>query len=194
MIQIWKKIWSGVSLAKVLYEKLLHWKTALQVSWTSWMYECGIHSSCSKGFFSYIFSFCWCCVSRAVRNPAERSGSKVNGPARHCAGSWRRGWKSQWVRQCPQAILGIFVEIFLSTVTAKQCNTRGNKATRAVNSRTRPGRCALFLFAATRFLFAATSLFAATIFYFPEAIPEPKLTLTQTLDLFQGRVGTWPAT
>ena len=29
---------------------------------------------------------------------------------------------------------------------------------------------------------------------FPEASPDPNLTLTQTLDLTQGRVGTWPAT
>ena len=29
---------------------------------------------------------------------------------------------------------------------------------------------------------------------FPEASPDPNLTLTQTLDLIQGRVGTWPAT
>ena len=29
---------------------------------------------------------------------------------------------------------------------------------------------------------------------FPEAGPDPNPTLTQTLDLTQGRVGTWPAT
>ena len=29
---------------------------------------------------------------------------------------------------------------------------------------------------------------------FPEASPDPNLTLTQTLDLTQGRVGMWPAT
>ena len=29
---------------------------------------------------------------------------------------------------------------------------------------------------------------------YPEAIPNPNLSLIQTLDLTQGRVGTWPAT
>ena len=29
---------------------------------------------------------------------------------------------------------------------------------------------------------------------FPEATPDPSLTLTQILDLTQGRIGTWPAT
>ena len=29
---------------------------------------------------------------------------------------------------------------------------------------------------------------------FPEACPDPNPTLTQTLDLTQGRVGTWPTT
>ena len=70
--------WSGVSLSKVPYKRLeswfVYWKTALQMSWTGWMYECGICSSCSE-VFSFVFRLCWLALSRAVRNPSERSGS-----------------------------------------------------------------------------------------------------------------------
>ena len=63
---------SSVQAARVLF--FFCWKTALQMSWTGWVYECGIPSLCSE-VFSYIFGL----VDVGCR---ERSGILLRSPDR----------------------------------------------------------------------------------------------------------------